>query len=105
MADVACCIIRLVQSVLQQDQQRLWQASRYTQPPTNLTPHPNHPPPKGDVLEHAVLLALKSHDEAALERAFVQLKTFYSDTRWGGVMVGGGGGVIDAGDGGGGSGG
>lgn len=28
-----------------------------------------------------MLLALKAHDEAALERAFVQLKTFYSDTR------------------------
>lgn len=28
-----------------------------------------------------MLLALKSHDEAALERAFVQLKTFYADAR------------------------
>ncbi|KAI8471229.1 MAG: 26S proteasome regulatory subunit [Monoraphidium minutum] len=34
-----------------------------------------------DVLETAVLVALKAHDEAALERAFVQLKTFYTDTR------------------------
>ncbi|GBF96979.1 26S proteasome non-ATPase regulatory subunit [Raphidocelis subcapitata] len=34
-----------------------------------------------DVLEHAVLLALKAHDEGALERAFIQLKTFYADTR------------------------
>jgi hypothetical protein len=34
-----------------------------------------------------VLVALKAHDEAALERAFIQLKTFYSDTRCGGGRV------------------
>eukprot|EP00882_Tetradesmus_deserticola_P005573 GHRQ01005867.1.p1 GENE.GHRQ01005867.1~~GHRQ01005867.1.p1 ORF type:complete len:264 (+),score=140.06 GHRQ01005867.1:234-1025(+) len=34
-----------------------------------------------DVYEHAVLLALKSQDEAALESSFTQLKTFYADTR------------------------
>jgi 26S proteasome regulatory subunit N12 len=35
----------------------------------------------GEVLEHAVLLSLKQHDEAALERSFVQLKTYYADTK------------------------
>lgn len=34
-----------------------------------------------DVYEHAVLLALKSQSEAALESSFTQLKTFYADTR------------------------
>jgi hypothetical protein len=37
--------------------------------------------PAGDVYEHAVLLALKSQSEAALESSFTQLKTFYADTR------------------------
>jgi hypothetical protein len=37
--------------------------------------------PAGDVYEHAVLLALKSQSEAALESTFTQLKTFYADTR------------------------
>ena len=34
-----------------------------------------------DAHEHAVLLALRAHDEAALERAFVALRAFYGDTR------------------------
>lgn len=34
-----------------------------------------------DVYEHAVLVALQSQNEAALENAFTQLKTFYDDTR------------------------
>ena len=34
----------------------------------------------GDVLEHAVLLSLKRKDDAAMERSFAQLTTFYSDT-------------------------
>jgi hypothetical protein len=29
-----------------------------------------------------VLISLKAHDEALLERSFAQLKTFYDDTRW-----------------------
>jgi hypothetical protein len=37
--------------------------------------------PAGEVYEHAVLLALKSQNEAALESSFTQLKTFYADTR------------------------
>jgi hypothetical protein len=35
----------------------------------------------GDVYEHAVLVALKSQNEDALESSFTQLKTFYDDTR------------------------
>eukprot|EP00879_Flechtneria_rotunda_P005182 GHRR01005464.1.p1 GENE.GHRR01005464.1~~GHRR01005464.1.p1 ORF type:complete len:238 (+),score=85.86 GHRR01005464.1:228-941(+) len=34
-----------------------------------------------DVYEHAVLLALKTQNEAAVENSFTQLKTFYTDTR------------------------
>jgi hypothetical protein len=44
-------------------------------------PHHTSSPTTGDSLELAVLVALKAHDEAALERAFIQLKTFYADTR------------------------
>lgn len=29
-----------------------------------------------------MLISLKAHDEALLERSFAQLKTFYDDTRW-----------------------
>jgi hypothetical protein len=35
----------------------------------------------GDALEHAVLLAIKQQDDGAMERAFTQLKVFYTDTR------------------------
>jgi len=35
----------------------------------------------GDAYEHAVLLALKTQNEAALESSFTQLKSFYADTR------------------------
>jgi hypothetical protein len=35
----------------------------------------------GDTLEHACCLSVKQQDEAAMERAFVQLKVFYEDTR------------------------
>lgn len=34
-----------------------------------------------EVLEHAVLFSLKLRDEAAMDRAFTQLQTFYCDTR------------------------
>ncbi|KAK9829073.1 hypothetical protein WJX72_003760 [[Myrmecia] bisecta] len=34
-----------------------------------------------DVLEHAVSLSVKLQDEAAFERNFLQLKTYYTDTR------------------------
>ncbi|KAJ9514898.1 hypothetical protein QJQ45_028565 [Haematococcus lacustris] len=34
-----------------------------------------------DAMEHAAMLAVKLQDEAAAERAFVQLKVFYNDTR------------------------
>ena len=34
-----------------------------------------------EVLEHAVLISLKAKDDAAMERSFTQLKTFYVDTR------------------------
>mmetsp|Transcript_23282 Transcript_23282/g.59504 ORF Transcript_23282/g.59504 Transcript_23282/m.59504 type:complete len:281 (-) Transcript_23282:193-1035(-) len=34
-----------------------------------------------DVLEHAVLVAVKAKDEGAMERAFTQLKVYYADTR------------------------
>eukprot|EP00877_Chromochloris_zofingiensis_P014403 jgi/Chrzof1/9216/Cz03g40080.t1 len=34
-----------------------------------------------EILEYAVLVSLKSRDEAALERSFIQLKTYYADTR------------------------
>ncbi len=36
----------------------------------------------GEALEYAVLLSLKARDEAALERSFIQLKTYYVDTKW-----------------------
>ncbi|KAJ9514117.1 hypothetical protein QJQ45_002210 [Haematococcus lacustris] len=34
-----------------------------------------------DAMEHAAMLAVKLQNEAAAERAFVQLKVFYNDTR------------------------
>ncbi|GLC35908.1 hypothetical protein PLESTB_000518300 [Pleodorina starrii] len=34
-----------------------------------------------EVLEQAVLLSLKKQDEAAMERSFAQLRTYYNDTR------------------------
>lgn len=34
-----------------------------------------------DILEHAVVLSVKLEDEAAFERNFLQLKTYYTDTR------------------------
>jgi hypothetical protein len=36
----------------------------------------------GEALELAALLAIKQQDEAAMERAFTQLKVFYDDTKW-----------------------
>lgn len=35
----------------------------------------------GEVLEQAVLLSVRLQDEAAFERSFTQLKTYYTDTR------------------------
>jgi 26S proteasome regulatory subunit N12 len=35
----------------------------------------------GEVLEQAVLLSCKKQDEAAMERSFAQLRTYYNDTR------------------------
>lgn len=35
----------------------------------------------GDVLEQAVSLSVKLQDEAAFERNYLQLKTYYTDTR------------------------
>ena len=35
-------------------------------------------------MEHAVLLSLKKKDDAAMERAFTQVKNFYADTRYAG---------------------
>jgi len=35
----------------------------------------------GDTLEHACCVSIKQLDEAAMERAFEQLKVFYADTR------------------------
>lgn len=35
----------------------------------------------GEVLEQAVLLSVRLQDEAAFERNFTQLKTYYTDTR------------------------
>lgn len=37
--------------------------------------------PAGDVLELAVLVAIRLRDDAAMERAFAQAKAFYTDTR------------------------
>ena len=35
----------------------------------------------GDILEHAVLLSVKLKDDAAFERNYLQLRTYYTDTR------------------------
>ena len=35
----------------------------------------------GDVYEQGVFLSVKQKDEAAFERNFLQLKTFYTDAR------------------------
>ena len=35
----------------------------------------------GEVLEQAVLLSVRLQDEAAFERNFLQLKTYYTDSR------------------------
>lgn len=40
-------------------------------------------PPAGDVLEQAVFLSVRLQDEAAFERNYLQLKTYYTDTRQG----------------------
>jgi nitrogen fixation/metabolism regulation signal transduction histidine kinase len=47
-------------------------------------------------LRRGVALRQQGNDEGALERAFIQLKTFYADTRWagGGGRGGGGGGRL-----------
>lgn len=37
--------------------------------------------PSGEVLEQAVLLSVRLQDEAAFERNFLQLKTYYTDSR------------------------
>ena len=36
----------------------------------------------GDILEQAVFLSVRLQDEAAFERNYLQLKTYYTDTRW-----------------------
>ena len=38
--------------------------------------------PAGEALELAVILSLKMQDDAAFERNFLQLRTYYTDTRW-----------------------
>ena len=38
--------------------------------------------PAGEALELAVMLSLKMQDDAAFERNFLQLRTYYTDTRW-----------------------
>ena len=40
-------------------------------------------PAPGDVLEQAVFLSVRLQDEAAFERNYLQLKTYYTDTRRG----------------------
>jgi 26S proteasome regulatory subunit N12 len=35
----------------------------------------------GDTLESAVLLSVKQEDEAAFERNFLQLRTYYTDAK------------------------
>jgi 26S proteasome regulatory subunit N12 len=35
----------------------------------------------GDILEHAVVLSVKMEDQDAFERHFLQLKSYYTDTR------------------------
>lgn len=35
----------------------------------------------GDIWEHAALLAVKSQDEAAFERSYLQLRNYYIDAR------------------------
>ncbi len=42
----------------------------------------------GEVLEQAVLLSVRLKDEAAVERNFTQLKTYYTDTRRGSSACG-----------------
>lgn len=36
----------------------------------------------GDILEHAVVLSVKMEDQDAFERHFLQLKSYYTDTRY-----------------------
>jgi 26S proteasome regulatory subunit N12 len=35
----------------------------------------------GDIFEHAVVLSVKMEDQDAFERHFLQLKSYYTDTR------------------------
>lgn len=35
----------------------------------------------GDILEQAVFLSVRLQDEAAFERNYLQLKTYYTDTK------------------------
>ena len=39
-------------------------------------------PCAGEVLEHAVFLSIKLQDDAAFERNYMQLQTYYTDTRY-----------------------
>lgn len=36
----------------------------------------------GDIFEHAVVLSVKMEDQDAFERHFLQLKSYYTDTRY-----------------------